>query len=81
MQSSKAVTCGLAQEPRAEPARANELESDGEEVSETGSSMVGEKMAQSMESCLGEILCFQDGRRRRYDETTALKTTRKIWTS
>ena len=39
MQSTETETGGVAQEPTAEPARANESESDGERVSETGSSM------------------------------------------
>ena len=39
MQSTETMTGGLAEEPRAEPARANELESDREGVSASGSSM------------------------------------------
>ena len=39
MQSTEKETGGVAQEPTAEPARATESESDGERVSETGSSM------------------------------------------
>ena len=64
MQSTETVTGGVAQEPTAEMARAIESESDQERFSETGSSMgSAKKNAQSMESCFGEILCFQDGRR------------------